>query len=60
MICGLLEFCDLLFLLNFLRKKDLFVDINANIGSYIILTSTHVEEDIISIESIPSIFQQFD
>src|SRR5436305_696190 len=35
--CGLHEFNDMGFLLHFLRREDLFVDIGANIGSYTVL-----------------------
>ena len=54
--CGLHEFYDMFFLLHFLRKDDLFIDIGANIGSYTILASAHVEADTISIEPVPSTF----
>ncbi len=54
--CGLHEFNDMFFLLHFLRKKDLFVDIGANIGSYTVLSSSHVEANTISIEPVPSTF----
>lgn len=36
---GLHEFADMMFLLHFLRRGDLFLDIGANIGSYTILAS---------------------
>lgn len=36
---GLHEFEEMAFLLHFLRPSDLFVDVGANIGSYIILAS---------------------
>lgn len=54
--CGLHEFNDMFFLLHFLRKKDLFIDIGANIGSYTVLSASHVEADTISIEPVPSTF----
>lgn len=54
--CGLHEFNDMFFLLHFLRKEDLFIDIGANIGSYTILSAAHIEADTISIEPIPSTF----
>ena len=47
------------FLLHFLRKEDLFIDIGANIGSYTILASSHVEANTISIEPVPSTFAHF-
>jgi FkbM family methyltransferase len=36
---GLHEFADMMFVLHFLRKGDLFLDIGANVGSYAILAS---------------------
>jgi FkbM family methyltransferase len=54
--CGLHEFEDMLFLLHFLRKNDLFLDVGANIGSYTILASSHVFANTISIEPVPSTF----
>jgi FkbM family methyltransferase len=54
--CGLHEFEDMGFTLHFLRKKDLFIDIGANIGSYTILSSSHVGSKTIAIEPVPSTF----
>ena len=54
--CGLHEFEDMCFLLHFLRKEDLFLDIGANIGSYTILASSEIGAKTISIEPIPSTF----
>ena len=54
--CGLHEYMDMSFLLHFLRKDDLFVDIGANIGSYTVLAAAHVEAKTISIEPVPSTF----
>lgn len=51
--CGLHEFYDMSFLLHFLRKEDLFVDVGANIGSYTILASAHAEAATISFEPVP-------
>jgi FkbM family methyltransferase len=53
---GLHEFYDMGFLLHFLREKDVFVDIGANIGSYTILASAEINAFSISIEPIPSTF----
>ena len=53
---GLHEFTEMGFLLHFLRKEDLFVDIGANIGSYTILAASHIESDTISIEPVPTTF----
>src|SRR6478752_1702566 len=36
---GLHEFADMMFVLHFLRGGDLFLDIGANVGSYVILAS---------------------
>ena len=36
---GLHEFCDMGFVLHFLRAGDLFVDVGANVGSYTVLAS---------------------
>lgn len=54
--CGLHEYRDMAFLLHFLRKEDLFVDIGANIGSYTVLAAAHVGAETISIEPVPSTF----
>lgn len=37
--CGFIEYEDMLFLLHYLRKDDLFVDVGANIGAYTLLAS---------------------
>jgi len=55
--CGLHEFSDMGFLLHFLRKDDLFVDIGANIGSYTILAGGHVGAKVLSIEPLPKTFE---
>lgn len=36
---GLHEFADMMFLLHFLRRDDLFLDIGANVGTYSVLAS---------------------
>lgn len=54
--CGLDEFEDMAFVLHFLRKDDIFIDIGANIGSYTILAASEVGAETISIEPIPSTF----
>src|SRR3984893_15374669 len=36
---GLHEFADMMFLLHFLRERDLFLDIGANVGTYTVLAS---------------------
>lgn len=55
--CGLHEFTDMGFLLHFLRKDDLFVDIGANIGSYTVLAGGHVGAHVLSIEPVPQTFE---
>lgn len=54
---GLHEFSDMGFLLHFLREKDLFIDIGANIGSYTILASGVCRTEAISIEPSSITFQ---
>ena len=54
--CGLDEFEDMAFILHFLRKTDLFIDIGANVGSYTILSASEVGAQTISIEPIPQTF----
>jgi FkbM family methyltransferase len=53
---GLHEFNDMGFLLHFLNKEDLFIDIGANIGAYTILAAGHVGATVIAIEPIPATF----
>jgi FkbM family methyltransferase len=36
---GLHEFSDMMFPLHFLRERDLFIDVGANVGSYTVLAS---------------------
>lgn len=55
--CGLHDFEPMGFLLHFLRKEDLFVDVGANIGSYTILASGEIGADSIAFEPIPFAFQ---
>jgi FkbM family methyltransferase len=56
---GLDEFEDMGFLLHFLRKDDLFIDVGANIGSYTLLASGVVGSTSIAIEPVPSTFDNF-
>lgn len=51
--CGLHEYNDMFFLLHFLRKEDLFIDIGANVGSYTVLASAHVGARSITFEPVP-------
>jgi FkbM family methyltransferase len=55
--CGLHEFTDMGFLLHFLRKDDLFVDIGANIGSYTVLAGGHIGATVVSVEPLPQTFE---
>jgi len=55
--CGLHECHDMGFVLHFLRKGDLFLDIGANIGSYTVLASGAAGAETISFEPVPSSFQ---
>ena len=55
--CGLLEYNEMSFLLNFLRPSDLFVDIGANVGAYTILASAEIKAKTIAIEPVPSTFE---
>lgn len=53
---GLHEFNDMAFLLHFLHKQDLFIDIGANVGSYTVLASAVKEAYTIAVEPIPCTF----
>lgn len=55
--CGLHEFTDMGFVLHFLRKEDLFIDIGANVGSYTVLAGGHIGANVISIEPVPKTFE---
>jgi FkbM family methyltransferase len=51
--CGLHEFADMAFALHFLRYKDVFLDIGANIGSFTVLASKVCGADTIAFEPDP-------
>jgi FkbM family methyltransferase len=55
--CGLHECHDMAFVLHFLRKEDLFLDVGANIGSYTVLASGAVGAETICFEPVPDTFQ---
>src|SRR6476469_4166695 len=55
--CGLHEFTDMGFVLHFLRKDDLFIDIGANIGSYTVLAGVHIGAKVVSVEPLPQTFE---
>jgi hypothetical protein len=54
--CGLHEAHDMAFVLHFLRKDDLFLDVGANIGSYTVLASGVVGAETICFEPVPTSF----
>ena len=56
--CGLHEFEDMAFLLHFLRKNDLFIDIGANIGSYTVLAPGVVGARTLAFEPAPKTFER--
>lgn len=53
---GLLDFEEMSFLLHFLNKGDLFIDVGANVGAYTILAITTEVEHIVAAEPIPDTF----
>jgi FkbM family methyltransferase len=53
---GLSEFSDMLFVLHFLRKEDLFVDVGSNVGVYSILAGCETACSVVAIEPIPDTF----
>ena len=56
--CGLHEFEDMAFLLHFLRKDDLFIDVGANVGSYTVLASGVVGARSLAFEPVPNTFER--
>jgi FkbM family methyltransferase len=56
--CGLYDFEDMSFLLHFLRKEDLFVDVGANSGVYTILAAAAIGCDTVAIEPLPIAFER--
>jgi FkbM family methyltransferase len=50
---GLHEFADMAFVLHYLRREDLFIDVGANIGSYTLLASGAVGTRTIAFEPVP-------
>lgn len=53
---GLFDFVEMGFLLHFLRKDDVFVDVGANVGVYSLLASGHIGAKTIAYEPVPSTF----
>lgn len=54
---GLHEFEDMAFLLHFLRSDDLFVDVGANIGSYMVLACAVVGAKCVAFEPLPITYE---
>jgi FkbM family methyltransferase len=54
--CGLQEFEEMGFLLHYLSKNDLFVDVGANVGTYTVLAAAGKGARAIAIEPILSSF----
>ena len=54
---GLCEFEEMAFVLHFLRPDDLFVDIGANVGAYMVLASGVAGARTIAFEPNPSTFE---
>lgn len=53
---GLHEVEEMAFLLHYLKREDLFLDIGANVGAYTILASGEANCNSIAIEPIPNTF----
>ena len=54
---GLSEFEEMSFVLHFIEKEDLFVDVGANVGCFTLLASGVKKANTIAIEPLPSTFQ---
>ena len=57
---GLHEFADMAFVLHFLRDRDRFMDIGANIGSYTVLAAGVRQARTVAIEPLPATFHQLE
>ncbi len=53
---GLHEFEDMAFLLHFLRAEDVFADVGANVGSYMVLAAGVTGSRTVAIEPLPGTF----
>ncbi|CAB1274476.1 FkbM family methyltransferase [Candidatus Nitrosacidococcus tergens] len=53
---GLMEFVEMSFILHFLKKDDLIIDVGANIGSYSIIAGS-LDARCISFEPIPNTYK---
>jgi FkbM family methyltransferase len=56
--CGLHEFADMALVLHFLRPKDLFLDIGANVGSYTVLAGKVAGSKCFAVEPVPETFEK--
>ena len=54
---GLSEFEEMSFVLHFIEKEDLFIDVGANVGCFTLLASGVKKANTIAIEPLPSTFQ---
>lgn len=57
---GLHEFADMSFVLHFLRRDDLFVDVGANAGSYTVLASGAVGARTVAFEPAPETLERLE
>lgn len=55
---GLDDYAEMGFLLHYLRKEDLFMDIGANVGVYTILAAGVAGAQAVAVEPIPSTFEK--
>ncbi len=55
--CGLHEFEDMGFVLHYMRKNELFVDVGANIGSYTILAGKAAGAKVQCFEPVPETYE---
>lgn len=55
---GLFEFPEMAFLMHFLRPDDLYVDVGANVGSYVILACAVARARGVAFEPVPSTFDR--
>lgn len=53
---GLCEYEEMMFALHFLRSGDLFVDVGANVGAYMLLASGAAGAGVIAVEPSPATF----
>ncbi|MGQ9864707.1 MAG: FkbM family methyltransferase [Pseudanabaenaceae cyanobacterium] len=58
MYTGLHEFADMGFLMHFLRRGDLFVDVGANAGAYTLLAGAALKANVMAFEPVPQTFER--